>query len=1158
MNETGWNRNALPDGLYDSEVFSMWSYVTHWGNWTAPNGRIPAALLDVAHKNGVGVSGLASVPNAAISTDWANCFRAMISAGAEKTAQFMTYYGVDGLGYNSEWSEDGSIVSGLMTYHEKLVKLMRQTNPLFENIWYTGTSDAGSINFAGQLGTWNQNTFGDSEHIRTSLFLNYNWNYASRISQSQSLAKTMGRDPLDLYAGFNMQGAQPTNWSLLSRSRYSIGLWGAHSANMFFESRHEKGSDPATKQATYLMRTERWFGGGSRNPAKLPNIVSSDNYNADNFTFHGMAKMMSARSALSWNLSEEPFITYFNLGNGKFFNHQGVRQHNSQWYNIGVQDYLPTWRYWFATSLLGRKAADVPASGLDAEFNWEDAYVGGSTMHIFGTVAEEYLHLFKTQFALQEGDLITFRYKLVKGAANANLVFTAEGAESEAINESDYNVLTTSQEVDDEVWVTKQFEVSGSLAGKTLALVALHFTQATDLDLYLGEFSIIRGNAPTPAQPIISKTELLHSNLQGVDGKIIWNMSNSKAAGEPCYNLDVNTSFFKLYAQQEGQAPIYMGMTTSWAGFIFAAPIDLSTGSSKVRFGVSAVSLDHRTASEIAWGEYIDVQETYEYSDDVEKSKSFITQDEVFTLSYVDPMHESGSWKLIDEDNNVAFEGEGSSVVVPGLTKLGNYTLELTGKEYSTMTTTTRTFPSFLTVSDAAFGRLPEISSLTANGEEASISVEKGTDVQMAYTGRYADGAVSQAVSLNELNFGLSAGDAGLTGRNSFSLAFWIKINTVNGGTQFYSVADKTGTWPLTDWGWNWSTLSENGALTFTYRNSRAAEKPASTQYEYPEGTMPIGMWTHVAIVLDSKSDGTARHLLYINGQFVRPTVNVTAYSGSSASTNVADTYYSLIDKYSTEYISIGGPASGRAGIDGVIDNFQLYKKAITADEVTRSMEPMIPGNLPAGLACLWNLEDNVNDDYSFSALGESAGTKCGSYRLIALDGEGRAQPHFVDPILTAGCPQVKDEGFRILTSATWEAKKATITNETGNSEAGSAVVNYDKDGVYNVTVTLSNSLGSDSRTFTSITVGDPTGISEVSADQLRAFVSGELVYIDFKEAGNYEASVYNVAGQLVCAKKATITGANRMRLTLPQPGVYVVRITRDGKTVGAVKLLRN
>ena len=28
--------NALPNGIFDSEVFSMWNYVDHWGNWSAP------------------------------------------------------------------------------------------------------------------------------------------------------------------------------------------------------------------------------------------------------------------------------------------------------------------------------------------------------------------------------------------------------------------------------------------------------------------------------------------------------------------------------------------------------------------------------------------------------------------------------------------------------------------------------------------------------------------------------------------------------------------------------------------------------------------------------------------------------------------------------------------------------------------------------------------------------------------------------------------------------------------------------------------------------------------------------------------------------------------------------------------------------------------
>ncbi len=1160
INETGWNRNALPDGLFDSEVFSMWSYVTHWGDWTAPLGRVPGALLDVAHKNGVAVSGVASVPNATLSSGWASCFQNMIAAGADKTAQYMTYYGLDGLGYNSEWSESSYAASeNLRPYHAALVKKMRQTNPIFENIWYTGTNDYGSINFAGQLGSWNQETFGDSENIRTSLFLNYNWNLSYRIATSQNIAKQLGRDPLDLYAGFNMQGANPTSWPLLSTTRYSIGLWGAHSANMFFESRHEKGSDPLVKQATYLMRTERWFTGGTRNPLTCPDFVETGNYNADNYSFHGMAKMMSARSPLCWDLNEEPFITYFNLGNGQYFNWQGERQHDRQWYNIGVQDYLPTWRYYFSSKILGHQASNVPTNTLDAEFNWDEAYVGGSAMRIFGSTTTEYLHLFKTQFALQAGDVITLRYKLKSGRTRANLVLTVEGAEGSAVSLSNFGLLTLTDEADEEDWRTSQFIVGDELDGKTLALVALQFRQASNLDLYLGEFSIIRGEMPIPEKPVVTKAEVLASHYQGVDGKIIWNMPNYKAAGEPCYNLDVRTAFFKLYSQQEGQEPVFMGITTSWAGLMFSAPIDFTAGSAnRVRFGVAAVSLDHKTQSDIAWSDYLNTG-TYTYNDNIQLSKYVITPDEPFVMSYVDPNHESGHWKLTHESGSVDYEGDGVSVTVPSLTKLGRYTLELTGMIHSgeEAVEDLRTFDSYITITDARFGRLPEITSLTANGQEANITVEKNEAVEMAYTGRYSDGGTSQAIDLQEKNFGFNVKDAGLTGSTSFSLAFWLKVNKLNGSTQFFSVANKAGTWPLTDWGWNWSTLSTSGALTFTYRNSQAAERPATSQYVYPDGTMPVGLWTHVAIVFDRKSDGTARQLLYINGKFVEPIVNINYTTGGSTTADQDDTYYSLLGMEDEQYVSIGGPASGRGGIDGVIDNMVLYRRAITEAEVQKTMQTLTASNLPSDLYALWTYESEAATDYSFAALGTGAGLKCGTYSLVKLEGEGRAQPHFVEPTYTAGCPQLDDSGYPVFTEATWKAIKGTLTNVTGNGEAGSATVTYQQDGVRNVTLTLSNPLGSDSRTFSTITVGEPTGIGNVSSDKLRAYTVGDVVYVDFTTPGTYEARLYTVSGQLVCSKAATVTNTDRMRLSLPQPGIYVLRVTNNGKPVAAVKLLR-
>ena len=334
--------NALPNGVFDSEVFSMWSYVTHWGDWTAPLGRIPAAFLDIAHKNGVGVSGVASIPNASLSASWSACLKGIGSMDVDKASKFLQYYGIDGLGYNSEFYGGGSVVKPVRTFHAALVKKMKPVNPVFENFWYDGTNDYGQVTFDGGLGNHNKETFGDGENVRTSLFFNYNWN-RGQIPSSVAFAEQLGRDPLDLYCGVNMQGGQPggTSWSLLPDQRVSIGLWGAHSYNMFWESRAELGSSDEMKQFAYLRRTECYFGGGNRNPVITPSIVDKHQYTAYNPTWHGMAAFMTARSPLSWDLAEEPFITYFNLGNGKFFNLNGERKTSTPWYNVGMQDYLP-------------------------------------------------------------------------------------------------------------------------------------------------------------------------------------------------------------------------------------------------------------------------------------------------------------------------------------------------------------------------------------------------------------------------------------------------------------------------------------------------------------------------------------------------------------------------------------------------------------------------------------------------------------------------------------------------------------------------------------------------------------------------------------------------------------------------------------------------
>lgn len=1150
--------NALPNGVFDSEVFSMWSYVTHWGNWTSPLGRIPAAFLDVAHKNGVGVSGVASIPNASLSASWAACLKGLASLDVDKTSKFLQYYGIDGLGYNSEFYGGGPYVKGVRTFHAALVKKMLPVNPIFENFWYDGTNDYGQVSFDGGLGNHNKETFGDSKNVRTSLFFNYNWN-RGQLAPSVEFAEKLGRDPLDLYCGVNMQGGQPggTSWPLLVDQRVSIGLWGAHSQNMFWESRSELGSSDDKKQFAYLRRTECYFGGGNRNPVITPSVKSMHQYTAYNPQWHGMAAFMTARSPLSWDLAEEPFITYFNLGNGKFFNLNGERKVSSPWYNVGMQDYLPTWHFWFADKLLGRTAADVPATGLDAQFVWDDAYFGGSTLKISGTTANEYLHLFKTKYALKKGDVITVRYKLNEGATDLDLVLSAEGSESTGVA---YNLCKADRVADVNEWVKQTFTVGSDFDGKTLALVALNFKNAKNAEVLLGEFSIVRGNYATPAAPVIdaANTKMLYNSKAGMDAKIIFNMPNNKAAGEPCYNLDVKTSHFRLYAQEEGKEPMLMGTTTSWAGLYYSIPT--TKANAKVRLGVSAVALDHKTESEIAWSGYM-APATYVYSDDIQSDKTTIKPNEEFTLGYIDPEHPAAKWEIV-KDGKVVKSGDGNSWTT-SLADLGSYDLKVTGNEYGedgTAKQTTRTFSSYIQITSVGTGALPEIYSLTANGSEEEVSLKVGENVKMAYTGRAADGSGSQGIDLKETRFGVPAADLGLVGKKSFSISFWLKINSLKEGKSatLFNVYNKQDGWPKTDWGWNWSQISPDGSFEgITFRGTDATSNK-ELQYKYGKTKFPVGNWVHVTMSFDYNTAGQLRADMFLDG--VKQTVTEwkrlqggnPVFGPATYEPTYQDDVYSITNGM---YLCIGGPLHDRYGLDGIIDNVVVWDKAVTEAEAKVAMGDLNANNLPAGVMAFWDFEKKATDNYF-----TSAGTKAvngGMQDMVAGGGEGQATLKFVEPTYIAGSPFVSGETYKVETKPSWTSKNATFADITGNGEAGSANVSFRTGGDYDVTLTLSNALGKAEKTFSVIKVAYPTGVDAVEGAEMKAYTVGEDAIVEFAEAGAYEVSVYTTAGEQVARKAAQLNAGNVVNVHLAKAGIYVLNVKKDGKTVRTVKLIR-
>lgn len=143
---------TIPNGLFNEEMFSMWQYVSTWGTWTDVFMRVPGNFVDVAHKNGVAVTTQISPAwnsNLADSkSDWWSVIDNM-SSNSAKTLSYLDWYGLDGFGYNSEWSSSTTNNSSKLAVIENLNnviakhfddKYKSKGLPSFsaENIWYDG------------------------------------------------------------------------------------------------------------------------------------------------------------------------------------------------------------------------------------------------------------------------------------------------------------------------------------------------------------------------------------------------------------------------------------------------------------------------------------------------------------------------------------------------------------------------------------------------------------------------------------------------------------------------------------------------------------------------------------------------------------------------------------------------------------------------------------------------------------------------------------------------------------------------------------------------------------------------------------------------------------------------------------------------------------
>ena len=1146
---------ALPRYCFEGDNFSLWSYIDIHGNWTAPWMRVTAGLSDVAHKNGVKVGCVMSIGwnERILLRGWNLGSHARVLAkfsekdsqgnfkNSRKLVELMKYYGIDGLGVNSEFTSTPETMTTLIDFFADCHKKAKEIDWEFQLHWYDGTNESGAIRFDSGLGSHNERMFGDKDHVVTDMmFANYNWGRGT-LTASERTANELGRSSYDYYAGFDIQGRalQNNNWRALKNSKISVGFWGAHSQSLIHQSATDNGTSDIAIQKAYLLKQELIFSGGFRNPATRPEITSTTLANASLKHFHGLATFLTAKSTIN----ELPFVTRFNLGNGLSFRNEGKVAFNHKWYNLNTQDFMPTWRWWITDS--NDQVNELIARDLvKADLIFEDAYFGGSCLSLHGKTEFSRVKLFKTLLPVDGEDKISLTYKVMNGTESKAKVFV-----SLRDNLTDYKEIALPAAQKEGEWTTFDANLSqlGINSSADIAMIGLVVEGTTEnYDLHIGELAVRDSKkVHAPVQPTIKEKEIIRGQYNTVDFKLRY-ASKEESGDMKTYNEDVDTWYYEILYQQEGQDEMLLTTTASWAAYVVDAPI-VKGDNRKVRFGVRAVAADGKTKSQTSWTDYEEIPYNSPKTD-VVIDKAVVKPGETFTLKFEDYLiSPAREWKLINSATGaVVYSTSNATSITTKLDDVGTYDLRLVDSNGKTHVTCGK-----VQITPETTGAVPQITDITADKQ----TVEAGKNVTYSATATEGKGKVSRGLVITDPNMFMIPAD--LQTGNSYTYALWVKADKFAHDKQGTNLINKNtikDKWPHNNWGDLWVQIRPQwrdhmaNEVSFNTMGWEAHDEP-NPSVMTKEHPMTPGVWYHIAVTHNE----SGVHEIFVNGMKVG--------HGTQPSSKRRETRGdSRIKSSEPADIFIGGGGVYKSGLNGCVDEIQIWNKPLTEEEIQRAMQGYKESDVPAELQGYFTFEEK-NADGTFPNLGK--GGKQYKGRLVQLVGSGGENTstasyetqHSDNDVL--GYPGIEGT-LEVTPTYTWTLEGATTPSVNNTT----ATVTYTNAGKVGATLTLSNRWGE--ATFTKaelVEVTASTGINGVeNGVAFEAFPNPfvESVNLRFAEGGTYTLNVLNANGVLVQSNLLTTAAGEVTNVSVTgTKGLYILQIVKNGKTYKTIKLVK-
>lgn len=566
---------------FEGYNFSYWQYIdtlVAWGGSAGEGLIVPpsADIIDAAHTNGVPVLGTIFFPPEEYGGkfEWINEFLVKDKNGnfpmAHKLVEAAQYYNFDGWFINQETGnrESNYINPELANLMKEFLEYLQKIKPTnMEIVWYDSMIDDGRVFWQNRLNQYNQNFLGEKgKELSDSMFLNFWWTEdrysivdpqnadnrliydvtGNELKESGELAKKMGRDKYDLYAGVDVQANgynTPIKWDyLFPKNKDANTSLGLYCPSWTYDS---------SKTVDEFLQKESRFWVNEK----------GDPRSQSNEGWKGISNNIVEKSPVT----QLPFVTNFSMGHGEFFNVDGIQVSANDWNHRGMMDILPTYRW----------IVDNNKNNLSANIDYKSAYYGGNSIGINGSLSSggsTKIKLFATDLDLTNNSEVNIKYKENGGKANIKLELELDNGEYKTIN------LETQKNGE---WVDAKAPLSKfkKVKIKEISLIIEGKKSSSSYNLNIGQLSITNKNEKDKVSKI--------KNLKVEEFKVIDNYYGNVRLTWDKSGKD--TSHYEIYKEDNDGNRELLGSTPTNAFYIKDIERDIKLDS-KTNFIVKPVS----------------------------------------------------------------------------------------------------------------------------------------------------------------------------------------------------------------------------------------------------------------------------------------------------------------------------------------------------------------------------------------------------------------------------------------------------------------------------------------------------------------------------------------------------------------------------------------